>query len=182
MDAMSSTATLFEEAIALESAGKLTDAEIAYRCVVMEDNQHTGAYINIGVLCYKRSSFDEAIKHYELALAVDPNYALAHYNLASALDAVGRNSEAVAHYNKALAISPTYADAHYNLALVYETIGEKVKALKHWRKYTILDLSGQRHNFASGRVKILSKQSGLFVAFSNTKPNRTADRARLTIL
>ena len=60
---------------------------------------------------------DEAITHYQRALAINPDYPEAHINLGIALAGRGRIDEAMAHYQKALAIKPDYAEAHYNLGV-----------------------------------------------------------------
>jgi Flp pilus assembly protein TadD len=73
--------------------------------------------------------FDEALVHhlagriaeaadaYERAILLNPNYAEAHNNLATALLALGRTQDAVERCCLALSLKPDYADALNNLAL-----------------------------------------------------------------
>src|SRR5262249_8066960 len=49
------------------------------------------------------------------AIALQPDYALAHYNLGGALREQGRVVEAEAAYRKAIALQPDHAEAHDNL-------------------------------------------------------------------
>ena len=46
------------------------------------------------------------MRHYRRALALDPNFAQAHYNLGNALLARDRSTAAIVHYRKALALQP----------------------------------------------------------------------------
>ena len=48
----------------------------------------------------------EAIGQYEQALRIKPDYVEAHYNLALALEKMGRTPEAIEHYQQALKLRP----------------------------------------------------------------------------
>jgi tetratricopeptide (TPR) repeat protein len=77
---------------------------------------------------------------YLRAITVDPNYALAYFNLANLLDADWKTTgEAVRCYQMAIDVNPDYADAHYNLALCLQNRGELMEAAKHWLHYLRLD-------------------------------------------
>jgi tetratricopeptide (TPR) repeat protein len=83
----------------------------------------------------------EAERNYRKALEVDPEYALAHFNLGNLFDERGNRNEALSHYLAALQIHPSYADAHYNVALLYQSISQSLKAVRHWKLYLKLDPS-----------------------------------------
>ncbi|KJH71905.1 glycosyltransferase [Aliterella atlantica] len=77
-----------------------------------------GAYNNLGSL--KRASGDVigAKTDYEMALAIDPNFAMGYFNLGITWKALGKLNEAIAAYNKAIVINPDYAEAYQNLGVV----------------------------------------------------------------
>ena len=77
------------------------------------------------------------------AIASDPGYPLAHFNLGNLCDEQGRLTEALEHYRRALRLNPNYADAHFNLALLCERSSDTLKAVHHWKAYLKLDTSGQ---------------------------------------
>src|SRR5215469_11335098 len=60
-------------------------------------------------------SWDEAIADYRKALALEPNDALSHYNLALALKYHGDTKQAVEEFETALRLKPNWADAHFGL-------------------------------------------------------------------
>jgi superkiller protein 3 len=57
----------------------------------------------------------EAVKHFSIALQLDPNYAEAYNNLGVTLAKQGRFEEAINYFSKALKINPGYEKARHNL-------------------------------------------------------------------
>ena len=70
-------------------------------------------------------NFDEAIRCYKQAIAIDPKYAPAHNNLGSMYGSLGMLDDAIIEYQKAIAIDPDYTLAHNNLARAYIQQGLK---------------------------------------------------------
>ena len=79
---------------------------------------------------------------------MDPEYALAHFDLANLYDERGDRNKAVEHYQAALRIAPNYADAHYNLALLYQGSNQTMRAVQHWTNYLKLDPASHWANIA----------------------------------
>lgn len=72
-----------------------------------------------GVSHYKQGHWDVATDWFKKAVKADPNLAEAHYNLALALDKMGKHDEATAAFKKAIELAPT------NLAIKDSTILKK---------------------------------------------------------
>jgi tetratricopeptide (TPR) repeat protein len=86
-------------------------------------------------LCYQHlKDFDAAIKAYNKALAIKPDYAEAHINLGSALEEQGKLEEAIEAYNKALAIKPDYAEAYNNMGVTLKEQGKLEEAIEAYNK------------------------------------------------
>jgi uncharacterized protein YecA (UPF0149 family) len=64
---------------------------------------------------------DKAISEYTKALAIEPDFAEAHYNLALAYAAKGAVDKEISEYKKALAINPDLSEARANLSLAVKT-------------------------------------------------------------
>ncbi|MCX7426936.1 MAG: tetratricopeptide repeat protein [Planctomycetia bacterium] len=62
-----------------------------------------------------RERVDDAIKHYQKALELDPGCAEAHNGLGLVLTGKRQYDEATAHYRKALELKPDYAEVYCNL-------------------------------------------------------------------
>jgi Tfp pilus assembly protein PilF len=58
-----------------------------------------------------------AVRRYQEALKVHPDYAEAHNNLGAALATEGRYEEAAFHFSEAVRLKPGYRDARRNLQL-----------------------------------------------------------------
>ncbi len=59
------------------------------------------AIVNVGNLLLEDGALREAAEHYEAALRIDDEYAVAHLNLGVALKALGRRAEAVRQFRRA---------------------------------------------------------------------------------
>jgi len=68
-------------------------------------------YIDLGKDLLNEGKLLEAAASYRQALALRPDYAMAHYGLGIALAKQGKNEEAAASFRQALEIAPNYADA-----------------------------------------------------------------------
>lgn len=87
-------------------------------------------YDNLGSAYQSLEEYAEAIKHFKLALRIDP---LSHFvwsNLGSAYFSMGKVKEAREAYNKALGLKPGYDYALAGLAWIAESEGAREEALK----------------------------------------------------
>src|SRR5262249_43538366 len=69
---------------------------------------------NLGAALFDEKRADEAVAHYERAIAIRADYAPAHNNLGVALAARGRTSDAITAYRTAASLQPDYPDPAYN--------------------------------------------------------------------
>jgi tetratricopeptide (TPR) repeat protein len=75
---------------------------------------------------------DEAILHYEKAIALKPDFAKAKNNLGNLLQEIGKRDEAIRCYEQALAIEPAYAEAHMNLGNALAMVGLYEESMRHF--------------------------------------------------
>ena len=75
--------------------------------------------LHLGRLSIKEKRFDEAIKHCEAAIEIDPNYALAWYFKGEACHGKGRFDEADAAWRESIAIEPTEPRSFTALGQMY---------------------------------------------------------------
>ncbi|MGA2788618.1 MAG: tetratricopeptide repeat protein, partial [Verrucomicrobiota bacterium] len=76
----------------------------------------------------------EAIKHYQMALEINPDYSDANYNLGTVFLKQGRMDEAMALFQKTIQLKPDFADAHNNLANILAKKGQIAEAVAQYRK------------------------------------------------
>jgi protein O-mannosyl-transferase len=92
------------------------------------------AHYNLGIMLTEQGDVDQAIDHYQHAVALRPAYAEAHYNLGRLLVEQGRVDDAVAHYEKALEINPGDPEAQNNLGVTLFSNGRVGDAIPHYQK------------------------------------------------
>lgn len=123
---------------ALESAAKV----LIDRCIQLQGQQdHLGALRLIeeqfslvcqspvllhlqGISFYRLDRFNEAIKAYEMALALQPEFPAALNSLGFVLQDVGRMEDALKAFERALQIAPEFSMARLNLGLAQLKLGD----------------------------------------------------------
>jgi Tfp pilus assembly protein PilF len=74
---------------------------------------------NLGSYLIGEQRYADSILHLETAVRIDPNYALAHYNLGLSLSKMpGRTPDAIQQYQAAVRIDPSYVEAQNNLGVI----------------------------------------------------------------
>ncbi len=119
-------------------AGRLSEAEAAYRGVLAVDSENTDALHFLGVIAYQRGKHEQAAEWISRALALNESNAPAHNNLGNAFEAQGRSDEAMACYRKAIALAPDHADAHINLGALLRARGELDEAIACYQRALLL--------------------------------------------
>ena len=76
---------------------------------------------------------DEAIREFQTALRINPDYAKAHYHLGMACGQQGRTDEEIREYQAALRINPDYLEAHFILGVTFEVQGRTEEAIQEYQ-------------------------------------------------
>jgi tetratricopeptide (TPR) repeat protein len=67
-------------------------------------------------------------------LMKNPQCWMAHNNLGSVFNRLGRLPDAIGEYEQALQLKPDYAEAHYNLGVALVQLGRLPEAVGHWEQ------------------------------------------------
>jgi len=81
----------------------------------------------------------EAKIAWQIAVARDPAFAEAWYNLAMAAEDEGHADLAIAEYRRAVQARPDYGDAQFNLALLLTKLDRCTEALAVWERFLALE-------------------------------------------
>lgn len=81
-------------------------------------------YNDLGNILYEQGRFEDAIKQYQIAIRVRPDFVEAYNNLGNVLAEMGRFEEAVVQYRTTLKFRPDITDVRVNLANLYLTMGK----------------------------------------------------------
>jgi pentatricopeptide repeat protein len=119
-------------ALALVELDQLEEAAGHFRAS-LEVEPKAEIYSDLGFIMARLGRSDEALADYREALALDPDCASAHFNLAVSFVQAGRFGEAESHYRKALPGRPT-AETHNGLGYVLVRQGRADEAIAEFRK------------------------------------------------
>ena len=96
------------------------------------------AHNNLGGMAYEEGRPDEAMAHYEKALALWPMAKEVHYNMGASYLARGELDKAEYHLKEVLKITPNVAKAYSELSLVYAYKGRYEESYKNGLKAVMM--------------------------------------------
>jgi Tfp pilus assembly protein PilF len=110
-------------------------------CAVRQNNLPASAskkelacsLVDQGNVMLGEEKHEEALKLYQEALAMYPEYARAHYNIGVVLKLLGQMEKAAASYEKALLIEPEDIEALNNLGVILRGLGRLEEAAAKYR-------------------------------------------------
>ena len=121
--------------------------------VLAESARH---HYDRGGEAFNNGQYDQAITHYNKALAQNPSYAEAYVNRGIAHARQGKSDLAIADFNQALELNPNYAKAYYDRALAFSLKKDYGQAWENVHKaqalgYTVNPEFLEKLQRASGR-------------------------------
>ena len=116
--------------IDLYSQGQLQQALKQAKALVQQFPMSLVLYNIQGAVLQELGQLDLSIDAYNKALAIEPNYADAYYNMGMALQRQGKLEKAIKAYNKTLAIKPDYAEAYNNVGVILQDQGKREEAIE----------------------------------------------------
>jgi tetratricopeptide (TPR) repeat protein len=125
---------LFAEACRHHQAGRLQEAEWAYRQFLAVNPRQPDAWHLLGIIAHQRGRQATAVELIGPAIGLRDDVPVYHNNLGIALGKLGRFGEAVTHYKRALTLKPDFVDAHFNLGNAFQEQGELDEAIAHYHR------------------------------------------------
>ena len=108
---------------------------------------------NLGKLYYQQRNYDEAIKTYEQALTVKPDYLPALIGLGNVKKSSRLYDDAAESYDQALAINPDYHEAWYGKGSIAEYLRQNQKALEYYQRASELKPDWEAATNALARIE-----------------------------
>ncbi len=133
------SAALLNVAIAHHQAGRLKEADAAYRQVLAAMPKHFDAMHLLGVVALQTGRLDDAHALISDAIALNPKFAAAQNNLGNVYLRQGRLDDAQACFERAVKLQPGFGDAHFNLGNQLRRQGRLQDAATHFRRAAAAD-------------------------------------------
>ncbi len=106
----------------------------------------------------------KAIDAYQQALRIDPENAMAWYNIGVAYKDLGQTAKAIDAYQQSLRIDPEYSDAWSNLGVAFSATDQTAKAIEAFQQALRIDPENARYWFGLGLLYATSGQRGKVLA------------------
>ena len=113
-------AASFEAGVQALDAGRLEEAEAAFRAVLAGGGDVAQVHNNLGIVHQRRGRHERAIASFRAAVERDPTHAAPQILLGASLLALGRVAEATTRLEAAVALAPGEPLARRQLARAYE--------------------------------------------------------------
>lgn len=140
---------LLNAAAAHYQAGRLGDAEAAYRSALAAVPGDATILHNLGAIAAAQGKHQDAIALLDDAIGQRPRYVSAHYNRALALLALGQTKAATEGLSRVCALEPEHYDAHRGLGFLWLAAGDRGRALDHFARTYELRRGEDRSNLAA---------------------------------
>jgi len=151
---------VFAAGIASLKAGKLDEAEAAFRRVI--DGGAGVAYVhnNLGIVYQQRGQHAKAAAEFREAIRLDGAYPAPRILLGASLLALGKTTEARAELRKAVKIAPREPLARLELARACQKAGDWPGAVEEYRALAEIDPANPEYRYGLGTSYLrLSEQS-----------------------
>ena len=150
--------SMLAEAVHNHQAGRLGEAEEAYRRILAAAPDHPEGLHFLGLLSHQQGRGGEAVALMERAIEQAPTNVFFRSNLGAVYAELGEAGEAIRCDRRALEIEPDDAVTHYNLGKTLEDAGEPDEAIGSYRRSIGIDA---RFRDAHGNLGALLWKSGL---------------------
>lgn len=145
---------LFDLANAQASQKQWSDLEATCRTILARAPEHPLALAWLGLARGGLGDKEQAMALQSKAVALDPDRAGFHFNLALALQSAGKDAEAIAELERATALRPTLPAAWLALAEMRARRGETAAAILAFKRALALEPADSRAYVGLGRALI----------------------------
>ncbi len=114
-------------------------AGAVYESAIQANACDAVAHDHLGLVRLLAQLLPEAMRCFEHALLLRPDFAFAHYHLGLALQSLGRSEDAVASYRRAVALAPHFSDAQSKLGDLLQAAGNRTEAMACFRRASAAD-------------------------------------------
>ena len=148
-------------------SGDFTGALAQYREAVKRNPEDAEAHSNLGQVLVRMQKPEEALPHFDKAIALIGNRWAYHFNRARALGLLQRWDEAVAGYRQAQQLYPDDYAIAFNLGQALQRSGNDAAAVEEYKRAASLDATEPSFQMAIGMAyERLQKPAEAAAAYS----------------
>lgn len=106
-------------------------------------------YLNLAITERSLNQRSKAEAHLHEAIRLNPDFALAHFQLGNLLEDSGQTEDAICELQAAARLDPGYAEPHFALARIYRKLGKSTESKQEVEAYLRLHSQAQARPTAS---------------------------------
>lgn len=144
----------FKAAYELTQAGKLDEADAAYRALLAKHADIPEVYYNLGFIAGKRKDLPGAVEAYKKAIQLKPDYGDAMAALAETYQAMGEADKASELLAQAAEEFPEDAAMLFNVGVFHFNANRPAEALAAFKKVEQLDPSNSEAQYYLGTLSV----------------------------
>lgn len=142
----------FSSGVAAIKAGRLDEAERAFRDVLSQGGNRAFVHHNLGIVLQQRGRHREALVEFRAALALDPSFGAARLLAGTSRLALQQPAAAVVELERAVTLMPGEPAAHLQLADAYERTGNIEGVVAEYRRLTTLAPDSDEYAYRLGKA------------------------------
>jgi len=143
---------LFERGVQALKAGRLGEAETAFRGVLQQGGNRAYVHNNLAIVYQQQGKHAEAVAECREAIRLDPAYAPPRVVLGGSLLALSRVAEATAELERAVKLLPKERLAREQLARAYTRADNPTAAIEQYRALRELAPDDPEYAYQLGRA------------------------------
>lgn len=117
-------------------------------------------YNYLGNALIYQGYYSKAIKQFQKAIELDPNYASAHRNMGITYYYMNRLKDSIASQQRAIALNPNSPESYFFIAQSYDKAGSPQQAISYYKQFLDFALGQDQYktyiSTAKGRIAALS--------------------------
>jgi Flp pilus assembly protein TadD len=113
---------------------ELAEDIVGFEMVLAADPNQVMQHDEVALLYLQFGKVAEAVAHFRESARLQPESAVAQYNLGTASLQLGDHEAAIRHFEHALRLDPEYVGAHTNLGAALLLGGKPAEAVRHFRQ------------------------------------------------
>jgi tetratricopeptide (TPR) repeat protein len=126
--------------------------ETLWRQATAVSPRSSRAHVYLADYLKAQRRLEEAVKHYQTALGIEPDYVDIHYKISQALAGLGRFDQAIDHLRKYIQKAPPSAISHVDLGTFLGRQGKKDEEISEYQDALKIDPRSADAHFALGNA------------------------------